>query len=291
MKIRKIFSYVADTVLLFIFIYLIVSPQNASEPTRNALDFCAKTLVPSLFIYMVLSKTLLSLPITEKIAKYIGVAPIALIIGTLCGAPIGAKNAVSLYESGKTDKKYAEYLCSFTNNASVSFVVGFVGKELFGDICIGLKLLCFQIISSLITAIIMKRVIYGKTKPQKANFTKTSKIGLREAVTDSALTMINLCACVIFFIVVGSAVSHIVHLPNELDAILKSVLEFSSGCAAAAKSDKFAVPICAFAIGSTGLSVALQVRSVIANKLAMMPFLTGKLISGAIMTFLAFIFG
>ncbi len=291
MKTRRIFSFITDTVLLFLFIYLIIFPQNASEPTRNALDFCAKTLVPSLFIYMVLSKAVLSLPITEKIAKHIGVAPIALIMGTLCGAPIGAKNAISLYESGKIDKKYAEYLCSFTNNASVSFVIGFVGVELFGDIRIGVKLLIFQIISAIITAIIMKTVMYGKNKPPKPEFSKINKIGLREAVTDSALTMINLCACVIFCIVAGSTATHILKLPNELDAILKSVLEFSSGCATASKVGRMAIPICSFSIGITGISVALQVRSVIANKLAMMPFLTGKLISGTAMTLLAFIFG
>lgn len=290
MKTRRLFSHIADAILLFLFIYLIIFPQNATEPTRNALVFCAKTLVPSLFIYMVLSKTLLSLPITEKIAKYIGVIPIALILGMLCGAPIGAKNAISLYESGKIEKKYAEYLCSFTNNASVSFVVGFVGSELFGDIYIGLKLLCFQFISTIITAIIMKRVIFGKEKIKKATFEKSVKVGLREAVTDSAMTMITLCACVVFFIVVGSAVSQIVRMPDDISAVAKSVLEFSSGCAFAVSS-RYALQICAFAIGGTGLSVALQVRSVIANKLAMMPFLEGKLISCAVMTLLAIIFG
>jgi len=240
---------------------------------------------------MVLSKTILSLPLTEKIAKYIGVAPIALIIGTLCGAPIGAKNAITLYESNRIDKKYAEYLCSFTNNASVSFVVGFVGSELFGDISIGVKLLIFEIIASIITAIIMKRVIYSKDKFPKPQFTKPNKVGLREAVTDSALTMVNLCACVVFFIVFGSAVSQILKPNAVLDALIKSILEFSSGCAAASKIGRMSLYFCAFSIGTSGLSVALQVRSVVANKLAMMPYLTGKLISGTLMTILAFIFG
>lgn len=240
---------------------------------------------------MVLSKTILSLPLTEKIAKYIGVAPIALIIGTLCGAPIGAKNAITLYESNRIDKKYAEYLCSFTNNASVSFVVGFVGSELFGDISIGVKLLIFEIIASIITAIIMKRVIYSKDKLPKPRFTKPNKVGLREAVTDSALTMLNLCACVVFFIVFGSAVSQILKPNAMIDALIKSILEFSSGCSAASKMGRMSLYFCAFSIGTSGLSVALQVRSVVANKLAMMPFLTGKLISGTLMTILAFIFG
>lgn len=290
MKTKKLFLGVGDAILLILFVYLIVFPQSASEPTRNALMFCAKTLVPSLFIYMVLSKILLSRPITEKIAKHIGVVPIALILGMLCGAPIGAKNALSLYENGRIDKKYAEFLCSFTNNASVSFVVGFVGSELFSNVYIGLKLLCFQLIATVITALVMKWIIFGKKKIKKAVFVKSVKVGLSEALTDSATTMITLCACVVFFIVVGNAISGIVGMPDVVLAILKSTLEFSSGCAFAV-SGRYGLQICAFAIGGTGLSVALQVRSVIANKLSMMPFLAGKLISCAVMTLLAIIFG
>ncbi len=291
MKTRSLISSVADSVLIFLFVYLILFPQNASNPTRDALAFCAKTLVPSLFIYMVLAKTVVSLPITEKLAKTIGLAPIVLIMGTLCGVPVGAKTAVALYESGKIKKKYAEYLCSFTNNASVSFVLGFVGAELFGNIKIGLRLLIYQFMASVITAIIMKSIIFGREKLPKAEFSKTRKVSLREALTDSALTMINLCACAVFFIVAGGAISQLLTLPPVLNAVLKSVLEFSSGCAAAADSGRYSIYICAFSIGMTGLSVALQVQSVIAKKLAMRPFLTGKLISGTVMTVLAIIFG
>lgn len=291
MKARNIFYTATDCVLVFLFVYLIVSPENASLPTKNALDFCAKTLIPSLFIYMVLSKAVISMPITARLCKAIGLGPVMLIMGTLCGAPIGAKNALSLYESGRIDKKHAEYLCSFTNNASVSFVIGFVGSELYGDILIGLRLFVYQLIASVIAAFAIKILMYGKAMPPKADIIKSRRIGLREAVSDSALTMLNICACAVFFIVAGDAISNILQLGTTANACLKSVLEFSSGCAEASKLEAFSLPICAFSIGATGLSVTLQVRSVISGKLSIKPFLSGKLISGAVMTALSVIIG
>lgn len=284
-------SLFSDITVILLFGYLIIFPNEATEPTRSALEFCAKTLIPSLFIYMVLAKIVITLPITDKLIKKLGLEPFLLIMGTLCGSPVGAKSALTLFERNRISKEHAEFLCAFTNNASMSFVVGFVGNEIFGDIKIGLKLFVFQIISSAICAVIMKFVIFGKTKPESQNFVSGGKIGLRDAVSDSAMTMLNLCACVVFFIIVGSAISDILNLNSVSNAILKSVLEFSSGCAAAAKTGVFSFPIIAFAVGHTGLSVALQVRSVVANKLSIRPFLLGKLICCSVMTLLAVIFG
>lgn len=290
MKLRRIIFLFADVALVLFFVYLLTFPQYVSVPTRYSLEFCAKTLIPSLFVYMILAKIVITLPITDRISKITGYESILLITGLLCGAPIGAKNALSLYESGRISKKHAEYLCSFTNNASISFVVGYVGKELLGDAEKGLALFLFQIAASVLTAIVMKYVVFGKTPLPKISVLSQKRIGLREAISDSATTMIGLCACVIFFIVTGSALSHIFALDETSDAILRSVLEFSSGCAYASKTE-FSMQIIAFSLGASGISVAMQVKSVISNKLSLRPYLYGKLISGATMTALAVIFG
>ncbi len=291
MKTRKFFSMITDITAIFLFTYLLIYPQYATEPTRYALEFCAKTLIPSLFIYMVLAKIVITLPITKWLIKIFGLESVVLITGTLCGCPVGAKTAVTLYESKKITKKHAEYLCSFTNNASLSFVLGFVGKELFGDIRVGLRLMIYQLIASAATALFMKFILFGKEKIPSFSAVRSEKTGLREAVADSAMTMINLCACVVFFMVAGGVISHLANLTPFWEAILKSLLEFSSGCAEAIDTGKYAIPITAFALSQTGFSVALQVRSVISGKLAFMPYLTGKVISCIIMTGLAIIFG
>lgn len=289
MKTRSIFSAVSDSLAIILFIYLLIFPQNASEPTRSALSFCAQTLIPSLFIYMVLAKMIISLPVTDWLAKRIGTGFIVFASGLLCGCPIGAKIALSLYESGRIDKKYAEYLCSFTNNASISFVVGYVGVELFGSREVGIRLFIFQVISSAATAFLMKRLMYGKEPLRRIYSESKGRVPLREAVTDSAQTIISVCACAVFFIVAASSISELLELPPVWDAVLKCLLEFSSGCAAGAGLDKNALSICAFSIGFTGLSVFLQVKSVVSGRLSAKPFAAGKLISASVMTLLSLV--
>ena len=291
MKARRIFSALYQGLSFFLFIYLVAFPKSASEPTRVALDFCAKTLIPALFIYLVLSKLIIASPIIDKLTSILGLEAVALILGTLCGCPVGAKNAVALYDNGKIDKKQGEYLCCFSNNASLSFVIGFVGMEILRDIRKGLLLLVFQLFASAVTAFIMGKLLFGKTGFPKVSRGISLKTGLWEAVSDSANTMVNLCGCVVFFMVAGGVISELLSLSPIQDAVLKSLLEFSSGCSSAGNTGKLAFVICAFALGQTGGSVALQVKSVVGNRFSLRPYLLGKVISCAVMTGLAIIFG
>ena len=291
MKARRIISSCAQGTAIFLFIYLLAFPKYAAEPTKTALSFCAAALVPGLFIYMILAKIIMGMTVMQKLERILGLEAVLLLLGTLCGCPVGAKTAVSLYDSRKITEKHAEYICTFSNNASVSFVVGFVGAELLGDVRLGLWLLIFQITASAVTAVVMKYVIFGKEPIPKTTRILGGKCGLWEAVSDSAATMMNLCACVVFFMVAGGVFTKLVPLSPALEAVFKSVLEFSSGCAAAAKIGKHAFVLCAFALGQTGGSVALQVKSVVGSRFSITPYLWGKLISGTVMTLLAIIFG
>ena len=291
MKTKKLISLSADLAVIFLFVYFLIFPNRASASTRDALYFCGNTLVPSLFIYMILAKMVTSSIFIEKTAKKFGYEVLLLALGLLCGAPIGAKLAYDLYIKGQITKQRAEYFCSFSNNASISFVIGYVGVGLFGDIRIGLKLFTFQLISAISTAIIMRLVLFGKNMPSSPINMPMKKAQLSESLSDSAYTMLNLCACVIFFIVVGSAISRVFSLGSTSDAILKSILEFSSGCAAAYYKGIYSLPITAFSLGFTGCSVAMQVKSVSKGELSMMPYFAGKIINCAIFTILAIICG
>ena len=291
MKPRRILSHISDFAVIGLFVYLLVFPQYAAEPTRRALEFCAKTLIPSLFIYTVLARAVISTSLMQRLSEKVGIVPITLVIGTLCGCPIGAKISASLYESRQADKGLAEYLCSFSNNASTSFILGFVGNELFGDPLVGVRLLVYQLIASITTAAIMKRILFGKKAIPKICASLTKKATLSETLADGAATMINIASSALFFIVVSDAISSAVKMPDAVFAIFKSALEFSSGCAEAARLDHLALPVTAFALGHCGAAVAIQVKSVLSGKLSIKPYFVGKAISCAIMTLLAVIFG
>jgi hypothetical protein len=292
MRTKKALFLLIDVFSAVTFVYLTVFPDRASVPTREALVFCFSSLVPAVFMYSVLSKLIISLPITERLSKVFGTAPIAAFISLLCGAPVGARIALSLYNQGAVSKRYAEYLLSFCVCPSLPFTVGFVGGTLFGSTPIGLKLLLFQVISMLVVSLALKFSLpkeersapRGRLQPRK-------RADLREAISEGAESMISVCACAVFFIVCSSVLKNMLALPPLPEAITKALLEFSSGCAAAAKLARYSLAVSAFSLGWCGLSVALQVQTAVGNRLSIRLFFLGRLVSGAVMTILAVIFG
>ena len=292
MKARKLFYAAADLTAVLLLIFFIVFPSEVNAPVRGALAFCAETLIPSLFVYMVLAKIVASLPASGALMSKIGCGPVVLAIGTLCGSPVGAAAAGALYSQGKISKKHAEYLCSFTNNVSASFMLGYVGATLFGDIAVGARLLGCQFAANLVTASVMKYVTFGKNPVPKPLSAEVNRTGLREAITGGAEAMINVCACAVFFIVLSSAAASVFPLGKIGIALLRSTLEFSSGCACAGElAGKAKFVVCAYACGQTGISVMLQVRSITAGKLSIRPYAVGKLINCAVMTALSYAIG
>ncbi len=291
MKEKRIFSLLFYLCALGVFVCLLVHGEYVSEPTREALSFCGNVLIPSLFVYMVLSAIIMEWSVVQKIGSALGYGAMLLAVGTLCGAPVGAKRAVDLYKRGEIGKRQAEYYTTFTNNAGVSFVVGYAGKKLLNSVGLGLKLFSFQLVSSLIVAAVMKRIMFGDKKIPPSGSFSCRRRGLAEIISDSGTSMLNICACAVFFTVISGAVAQILDLPPLYRVLLSSVLEFSSGISAASSLVHGRFVITAFAIGFTGCSVAMQVKMLLTDDLSIGPYLTGKILSCAIMTALAFIFG
>ena len=279
-----------DILLVALFLYLALNPSRVSTPTRDAIYFCACRLVPSLFMLGVLSRVVASLGFTARLYRIFGVAPIAVTISLLCGVPVGARLALSLYEQGAISKKYAEYLLSFCCTASLPFIIGFVGVTLYGSMRVGIMLCAFLLVSLIVTAVVLKPRREERSI-KTADFRPQGRIPLREAVVSGVESMISVSACAVFFMVLASALGDALRLSRLVNALLRAVLEFSSGCAAASELDKYSLAVCAFSLAWCGVSVVLQVQSVVGDRLSLRQFLLGRVICVAIMMLLAVIFG
>ncbi len=287
---------VLNLVVLAAFFYLLFHPALVSESVTRSIYLCVRVIVPSLFIFMVFSRVIIAMPFTTtffgRLGRY-GIEAMVLTLGLLCGFPVGAKCAVFLYESGTVSKKRAEFLCAFTNGASASFLIGYVGGSLYSDITVGVRLFFFQIIAALTTALIL-RVLFMK----KENFTfapipeQEKRGGLTEAVVDSTFTMISVCAFIITFSLLGELFLRVTKASLINAVLIKGLFEFSSGIASAAGvgADPAFMMICLFA-GFSGLCVIMQVMSVMRGKLSAGMYLTGRLINTAVFGLLSLFFG
>ena len=292
MKPRRALSFAAEALTLFLFAYMLLSPGAAAQSVKTALAFCAQTLVPSLFVFIALADRIVSMRITALVARKTGAAFLLWLLGSLCGVPVGAVLANGLYSSGGISKRYAEYLLPFTNNAGVSFLLGCVGAQLFGNVSAGVKLALCQLVSTAATAFVLRFAMFGRARLPRPDALPRINRPLYSSVTGAASGMMAICACAVFFTAVAQTAVTLLGLSGAGESLLRSALEFSSGCAsAAALPHKTAFVLCAFACGQTGLSVAVQVRAVTGGRLSMRPYLAGKAINCAVFMLLAFFIG
>ncbi len=266
------------------FVLLLVKPRLASEVTFARLSFFVRAIFPSLFVSLCLSGMLVTSPIVRVLYRFpFGAECTVLALGVLCGFPVGARSAILLYQNGCITKKRAEFLCGFTNLASLPFLVGVVGSTLYGDMAFGMRLAVLQAVCALLTGVLLFLILRPDCKGVEKAVRSTPQ-GVSFAVASGAHTMLELGGMIVFFGVAADVLGQTAGLGGVPAVLLKSVLEFSSGCSAASEYGGEAGALLAtLSVGFSGLCVMSQVAAVTGGKLSMRPYVLGKLIQTALM--------
>ena len=291
-KTGKALKNVLAAALLAAFVLLNVYGRTAEAGTLAGIRFCVTVIAPSLFIYIVLSKLILGSAAAGWFAKP-SQALFLLALGFLCGFPTGAVLARELYDRGGVSAKRASYICAYANNPSLSFVLGFAGERAFPGSGAGWKFSLLIIASSLLNMLVLRAVFF--TAEERAELSKPLALGrsesksLVDAVSESADTMIRVCAMITVFACVGTLLNELAGLSGLPAALLSGFLEFSGGIALCAELPGVAGPVLAAALlGWAGLSVQMQVRAVAGELLATRMFLCARVLQAAVMALGAF---
>lgn len=267
------------------FSLLLVSSDVAIEYMKKGLGLCAVTVIPSLFPFMIMSELIVSSGVGVRISRVFakpmrwlfGVSEAgaaAYFLGIICGFPIGAKTAVSMYDKGIISKRETERLLTFCNNPGSAFVMSAVGVSLLHSYALGIMLYVCVILSSIAIGVIGHLFERGR-KSEAKTVAYCSQNDAVKAVTDaiqsSALSMLSVCAYVVFFSAIvgclGAAISRF-SFPEEILAVIFGFFELSSGVGAAAGLDGrlSAVLLCALFLGWSGISVHFQIMSVCSGR-------------------------
>ena len=292
---------------------LLLFSKAPAENVRSALALCYKTVIPAVFPFMVMSSLLIRTGAHRSLGLILG-RPLraifgcsegsvsAVILGFLCGFPIGASSAVSLYDNGEISKSELERLLAFINNPGAAFVIGGVGLSIFNSSEVG-KILYFSVLISAVAAGIVSRFFYRCKDAETRDPNKLDKIqstslasAFTSAISDSAVNMLSVCACVVFFSVPVGIIAEVFEplgFDPRLRALISSFFEISGGCGASGtlSSPRLALMTCAFACSWSGLSVHLQVFSVCRGRnISFTPYLISKLFQGLLSPLLVFFF-
>ena len=284
-------------------VFFTVYSEVTAKSAFDALKLCASSVIPSLFPFMVLSA------MASRAASHLtgkGSARAAVILpvflGALCGFPVGAACTASMYKNGAISKNKAEHLCALCNNTGPAFVIDVIGRTFWGSSKIGIMFYICQLLSA---ALIFSawRIIFGKNAVETpCPFDGSVKVcvssanscgpvdtfcrGFCSSVGESALSVVQICGYIVFFKVICDIAHYLLPGGNASDIIyaaLSSVLEFTSGSAAAAELGGAAgIAFCGFAIGFSGLSVMAQSTGLLSKAgMSASPLLKMKVFSGA----------
>lgn len=252
-----------------------------------------------------------------------GIGSYALIMGLISGYPVGAKIVSNFKDEGLCTKEEAERMISFTNNSGPLFIVATVGISLFGNTLIGILLLISHILSSISVGVLFrfwknnkKNTIsslnsFSSNTKKQASFYNLGEI-LNNSILSSIKTVFIIGGFVVLFSVILSILksSYIINIISKIifplfhifgikniafaKAFLCGFIEVTNGIMLLStityKKISVNIIICAFLLGFGGISVLLQVFSIISkSNISIRAYFIGKLLHGLLAAFYTWI--
>ena len=283
----------------FCFLLVLRNADAAIAYMGQGLTLCARTVIPSLFPFMVVSELLVAsgagealgrLPagLMRRIFGISGAGASALFLGSMCGFPVGARTAAALLDQGVISKSECEHLLTFTCNPSSAFLITAVGVSLYGNRRLGVLLYGVVLACGLLTGL-LARFLMGRCAPTTEHPhypTGLRRVGLETftgAVSTAATGMVTVCAYVVFFSALTGAISCMAEGMGSWGyALLCGILEMTGGISEAASlgGERGLICTAAFA-GWSGLSVHCQVMTLCGGRgISFKPYLLAKAFQG-----------
>ena len=300
--------------LLFFSLALLLRRADvAANSMREGLSLCARAIVPSLFPFMVLSELLVTsgagewliTPLARPLGKLLGLSRAgccAVVLGLVCGFPIGARCAIVAYEKGTITRTECERALSASAIPSSAFLISTVGTTLWKDVKFGVRLYVAAILSALLSGILL-HVVQNRNKKEEKRDTSPSPIKLHfdkgmfpSAVKNATMSTLFICAYVVFFSTLTGAIGLILERfgANEIThTILSALLELSGGVSAAAglANRQFATLLTGAAVGWSGISIHCQMLSLTdGHDLSTRPYFVAKLMQAVFCACLLLLF-
>ena len=148
---RKLFLACTYALCAAAGICLFLEPEICTAGIYHALTLCAKTLIPTLFPFMVVSGFFLRSGmsavcgahlsrLTARVFRLPGESAGILLLSMIGGFPVGIKMTAQLFSDKRITQKQAARMCLFCINAGPAFVISAVGAGFYKSTKIGVLL-------------------------------------------------------------------------------------------------------------------------------------------------------
>lgn len=301
---KKIFLYcllILSSAILFIF------PSWCADGVKLGINLLLYSLLPAILPFMLFSNFLIKSnlshltgaiihPLFGRIFKTSKNGSYALIMGFLCGYPLGAKIINDLILEKKISFEEGNYLFRFINNPGPAFIQGYV----ISTVCAPKELRIPALLLTYLPGIIIGLVSGRKFSRFKSeiNSDESANIPFSKIVDDSIFdafaTTARLAGYVIIFSIISTLVINIPGLPYLIKNVMVCMFEITSGIYYISVTKLpvavklFFSILCSIA---GGFSILFQINSVVAKSgLDIRECIKYKILSLAICTGLFFVY-
>lgn len=206
-------------VLCGLLVWFLADADRIRGAATQALALCARSVIPAMFPFMVVSGLLVSLGFGAWIAPHLagcmtplfclpGCASSALLLGLVGGYPIGAQTAAGLYQDRLLTREEAQRLLTFCNNANPVFLISVLGAGVFGSVRVGVWLWLIHVASALLTGLVFRKSGSRSARQKVSRPFPCQAISLAGAFAQAMRTALSgtlaVCASVVLFYVLAS---------------------------------------------------------------------------------------
>ena len=326
----KFKKYIIPITFIIFTLSLIVFSKSNISAVKTGLNLWVNNIIPSLFPFFIAVELLNNTFLPRLIGKVFhsimkplfnvpGIGAYALFMGIISGYPVGAKIVTDLRINNLCTKEEGERLLTFTNNSGPLFILGTIGITLFGDTSIGLLLLTTHLLSCFTVAFIFrfwKSKYRNETINSLENYSRDISIkDLGRVLSTSIISAIKSVVLIGGFVVLFNVIISIFNKlyifniflnilnpafttlnisPNFIIPLFSGIIELTSGINLIANipSSNLGINIIftAFLLGFGGISILLQVWSIISNSdISIKPYLIGKFLQGIFASFYTYL--
>lgn len=248
---------------------MILDTKTAISGAQIGVELCIRTVVPSLFPFIILSILLTNsltgqrIPVLRPLGKLCRIpdgGESLLLAGLLGGYPVGAQCVAQAYRTGSISKNDARRMLGFCSNAGPAFIFGMAGG-LFTSAAAAWALWGIHILSALLTGMLLP----GGADRQ-AYSAECKQTGISAALQQSLRVMAGICGWVVVFrIIIGFCHRWFLWLlPEAASIMISGILELTNGCCMLSdlNSQPLRFVLCAVMLGFGGVCVAMQTVTV-----------------------------
>ena len=286
-------------------LFLLVHPEGALLSAKDGMSLWLNVMIPTLLPFLILTGILLKTgnipqllePLAPFWKHFFGISPAGayvLILGFLCGYPMGAKLAHDLYINHQISQREGEYLLTFSCNASPAFIFSYLSQNILEGKIPPHSLLLILLSADFVCMLFFRFLVYhGNTvssvKPEyrkKETYQQDSTgVILDVSIMSGFETITRLGGYILIFSLLFTGFYHYWPFCSQNKILLTSPIELTTGLHQIAQSAfswkiKYITSMTLTAFG--GFCVMFQTKSVLEEKLSILPYIFAKCLNASL---------